>query len=138
MGFRSHLIIRSSLLLGGENLAVSIRLKRMGRKRKPFYRVVVADSRTPRQGVAIDDLGYYNPMTEPNQIQIDEEKALTWLKEGAIPTDTTRSLLSKIGVMKKFRGHDQPAEEDAEENAEAEPEAEPEETEQSDSESDGE
>ncbi len=124
-------------------MAVSIRLKRMGRKRRAFYRVVVADSRTRRQGVTVDDLGYYDPMTEPVQIQIDEEKALTWLKEGAIPTDTTRSLLSKIGVMKKFRGHDQPAEEDAEENAEAEPEAEPEETEpqeteQSDSESDGE
>ncbi len=112
-------------------MAVSIRLKRMGRKRVPFYRVVVADSRTRRQGVTVDDLGYYDPMTEPVQIQIDEEKALTWLKEGAIPTDTTRSLLSKIGVMKKFRGQDQPAEEDAEENAEAEPEAEPEETEQS-------
>ena len=111
-------------------MAVSIRLKRMGRKRKPFYRVVVADSRTPRQGVSVDDLGYYDPMTEPVQIQIDEEKALTWLKEGAIPTDTTRSLLSKIGVMKKFRGQDQPAEEDAEE--------EPQEAEQSDSESDGE
>ena len=96
-------------------MAVSIRLKRIGRKRKPFYRVVVADSRTPRQGVTVDDLGFYNPMADPAQVEIDEEKALAWLKEGAIPTDTTKSLLSKIGVMKKFRGQDQPAEEDAEE-----------------------
>ncbi len=80
--------------------------------------MVVADSRTPRQGVSVDDLGYYDPMTEPVQIQIDEEKALTWLKEGAIPTDTTRSLLSKIGVMRKFRGQDQPVEEAAEEATE--------------------
>ena len=111
-------------------MAVSIRLKRMGRKRKPFYRVVVADSRTPRQGVVVDDLGYYDPMTEPVQIQIDEEKALTWLKEGAIPTDTTRSLLSKIGVMRRLHGQDQPVEEAAEEGTQ--------EAEQSDSESDGE
>ena len=127
-------------------MAVSIRLKRMGRKRRPFYRVVVADSRTRRQGVTIDDLGYYNPMTEPVQIKIDEEKALSWLKEGAIPTDTTRSLLSKIGVMRKFRGQDLPAEETAEEVTEevAEEateevaEEETQEAEQSDSESDDE
>jgi small subunit ribosomal protein S16 len=128
------------LIAGGENLAVSIRLKRMGRKRKPFYRVVVADSRTPRQGVAVDDLGFYNPMTDPAQIEIDEEKALTWLKEGAIPTDTTRSLLSKIGVMKKFRGQDdEPVAEEpvADESPEEEKEEEPAE-EQPDSESDDE
>ena len=123
-------------------MAVSIRLKRMGRKRRAFYRVVVADSRTPRQGVTIDDLGYYDPMTEPVKIQIDEEKALTWLKEGAIPTDTTRSLLSKIGVMRKFRGQDQPVEEAAEEAAEEVTEEvaeeETQEAEPSDSESDGE
>ncbi len=127
-------------------MAVSIRLKRMGRKRVPFYRVVVADSRTRRQGVTIDVLGYYDPMTEPVQIQIDEEKALTWLKEGAIPTDTARSLLSKIGVLRRFRGQDQPVEEAAEEvTEEAAEEAteevaeeETQEAEQSDSESDDE
>lgn len=97
--------------VGGKNLAVSIRLKRRGRKRKPFYRVIVADSRTPRQGVTIDDLGYYNPMTDPPQVQLNEEKALSWLKEGAIPTDTVRSLLSKAGLIQKFRGHEQPIEE---------------------------
>ena len=134
--------------VGGENLAVSIRLKRRGRKRKPFYRVIVADVRVPRQGVVIDDLGYYNPMTDPPQVQLNEEKALSWLKEGAIPTDTVRSLLSKAGLMQKFRGHEQPVEEDteqpvaedkkvtpaAEENKEEEPEA----AEQTDSESDDE
>lgn len=112
-------------------MAVSIRLKRMGRKRKPFYRVVVADSRTPRQGVTVDDLGYYDPMTEPVQIQIDEEKAVTWLKEGAVPTNTARSLLSKVGVLRKFQGQDQPPEEDDEEE-ETQP------AEQSDSEPHGE
>ncbi len=127
-------------------MAVSIRLKRMGRKRVPFYRVVVADSRTRRQGVTDDDLGYYDPMTEPVQIQIDEEKALAWLKEGAIPTDTARSLLSKIGVMRTFRGQDQPVEEAAEEVTEEAAEEATEEVaeeeaqaaEQSDSESDDE
>jgi len=108
------------LFVGGESLAVSIRLKRRGRKRKPFYRVIVADSRVPRQGVFVDDLGYYNPMTDPPEVQIDEEKALAWLKEGAIPTDTVRSLLSKAGLMRKFRGHAQPIEEDKEEEKEEE------------------
>ena len=104
-------------------MAVSIRLKRMGRKKKPFYRVVVADSRTPRQGVAIDDLGYYNPMTDPVQIQIDEEKALTWIKEGAIPTDTAKSLLSKVGILKKLQGQDEPVEDEGE-DAQAEEQSE--------------
>ncbi len=95
-------------------MAVSIRLKRMGRKRKPFYRVIIADSRKPRQGVAVDDLGYYDPMTEPVQIQIDEEKALTWLGEGAIPTETAKSLLSKSGILQKFHKQSHPGEEDEE------------------------
>ena len=111
-------------------MAVSIRLKRMGRKRKPFYRVIVADSRTPRQGVTVDDLGFYDPMTDPVRIQIDEEKALTWLSKGAIPTDTTRNLLSRIGVMRKLHEQGQPDEEGKEEKATVE--------EQPDSESDGE
>ena len=83
-------------------MAVAIRLKRMGRKKKPFYRLVVADERNPRQGLDIDDLGYYDPMQDPVNLQIDAEKALAWLKDGAKPTDTARSLLSKVGIMKKF------------------------------------
>ncbi len=86
-------------------MAVAIRLKRFGRKKRPFYRVVVADTKNPRQGESVDDLGYYDPLTEPAQIQINEEKALKWLKEGAKPTDTIRSLLSKTGILQKF--HDQ-------------------------------
>jgi len=81
-------------------LALAIRLKRMGRKKKPFYRIIVIDERNPRQGRAVDDLGYYNPMTEPNQIEINTEKSLVWLKEGAKPSQTVRSLLSKAGVLK--------------------------------------
>ena len=83
-------------------MAVKLRLKRMGSKQKPFYRVVAADSRTKRDGETIEDIGYYNPITEPATVKIDEEKALTWLKTGAQPTDTVRDLLSKQGIMKKF------------------------------------
>ncbi len=83
-------------------MALAIRLRRMGRKKKPFYRVIVADKREPRQGRLVDDLGYYNPMTDPAQVQINEEKALIWLKNGAEPTETARSLLSKAGILKKF------------------------------------
>lgn len=83
-------------------MALAIRLNRMGRKKKPFYHVVVIDQRKPRQGVPVDDLGYYNPMTDPAEIKIDEVKALKWLKEGAIPTQTVRSILSKMGVLQKL------------------------------------
>ena len=83
-------------------MAVKLRLKRMGSKQKPFYRVVAADSRTKRDGETIEDIGYYNPITEPATVKIDEEKALSWLKTGAQPTDTVRDLLSKQGIMKKF------------------------------------
>lgn len=83
-------------------MALAIRLKRMGRKKKPFYHVVVIDKRKPRQGVSVDNLGYYNPMTDPAEIKIDEVKALKWLKEGAIPTQTVRSILSKAGILQKF------------------------------------
>ncbi|KAA0258527.1 30S ribosomal protein S16 [Deferribacter autotrophicus] len=83
-------------------MATKIRLMRMGRKKRPFYRVVVADSRAKRDGAYIESLGYYNPLTNPAEIKIDAEKALEWLKKGAIPTDTARSLLSKAGVMAKF------------------------------------
>jgi len=88
-------------------LPVAIRLKRFGRKKKPFYRVVVADTRDPRQGRSIDNLGYYNPLTEPAQVQIDEDKAIKWLTDGAKPTDTVKSLLSKIGILQKFHAQKQ-------------------------------
>ena len=82
---------------------VKIRLRRMGRNRRPFYRVVVADSRSPRDGKFIDNIGYYNPLTDPATINIDEEKALKWLGYGAQPTDTVRSLLAKLGIMDKIK-----------------------------------
>lgn len=83
-------------------MAVRIRLKRMGAKKRPFYRVVVADSRSPRDGRFIEEIGYYDPLREPVEIKIDVEKALKWLQNGAQPSDTARSLLSKAGVMQKF------------------------------------
>lgn len=83
-------------------MAVRIRLKRMGAKKRPFYRLVVADSRAARDGAFIDTLGYYNPISEPVELQIDEEKALDWLKKGAQPSDTAKSLLQRTGVMEKF------------------------------------
>ena len=81
---------------------VKIRLKRMGAKKAPFYRIVVADSRSPRDGAFIENIGTYNPLTTPAEIKIDEELTLKWLKNGAIPTDTVRNILSKAGIMKKF------------------------------------
>ena len=86
-------------------MAVVIRLKRTGRKKLPFYRMVVADGRNPIQGKFVDDLGYYDPMKDPAQIQIDEEKALMWLKDGADPTDTVKSILKKTGVLEKFHAY---------------------------------
>lgn len=83
-------------------MAVKIRLKRMGAKKAPFYRVVVADSRYPRDGRFIEEIGTYNPLTEPAQIQIKEERALYWLQTGAQPSDSVRNLLSKVGVMKQM------------------------------------
>ena len=79
-------------------MAVKIRLKRMGAKKAPFYRVVVADSRYPRDGRFIEELGYYNPTTNPVDIKIDIEKAQTWIKNGAQPTETVKSLLKKAGM----------------------------------------
>ena len=81
-------------------MAVKIRLRRMGAKRAPFYRVVVADSRYPRDGRFIDEIGTYNPMTEPAEIKIDNEKAAQWIKNGAQPTDTVKVILKKSGVIK--------------------------------------
>ena len=81
---------------------VKIRLRRMGAKKAPFYRIVVADSRYPRDGRFIEEVGYYDPTKEPSVIKIDEEKALEWMNKGAQPTDTVRSLFSKQGIMAKF------------------------------------
>lgn len=83
-------------------MAVKIRLKRMGAKKSPFYRVVVADSRSPRDGRSIETLGHYDSTTQPAVIKIDEEKALEWLQKGAQPTDTVKDIFSKIGIMKKW------------------------------------
>jgi len=80
-------------------MAVKIRLKRIGKKKNPYYRVVVADSRYPRDGRFIEEIGTYNPMAEPSEVHIDAEKARKWLKNGAQPTDTVRSLLKKTGVI---------------------------------------
>ena len=78
---------------------VKIRLRRMGAKKAPFYRVVVADSRSPRDGRCIEEIGPYNPLTNPATITIDVEKAQTWIKNGAQPTDTVRGLLKNAGVL---------------------------------------
>ena len=83
-------------------MAVKIRLKRMGSKKKPFYRVVVADSRSPRDGRFIETIGTYNPLLNPAEVSINEELALQWLANGAQPSDTVRNLLSQQGIMKKF------------------------------------
>ncbi len=82
---------------------VKIRLRRVGAKKKPSYRVVVADSRAPRDGAFIAIIGHFNPLTDPETITIDEEKALTWLRQGAQPTETAARLLSKVGIMEKFK-----------------------------------
>ena len=78
---------------------VKIRLKRMGMKKQPFYRIVVTDSRNARDGRFIEEIGYYNPLSEPAEIRIDQERAKYWLGNGAQPTDTTRGLLKKGGVL---------------------------------------
>ena len=83
-------------------MAVKIRLKRMGAKKAPFYRVVVADSRSPRDGRFIDSIGTYNPLTTPAEINIDKEAAKKWISEGAQPTDTVKNLFSKAGIMKEI------------------------------------
>ncbi len=81
-------------------MAVKIRLRRMGAKKAPFYRVVVADSRYPRDGRFIEEIGTYNPMTDPAEIKIDAEKAQKWIANGAQPTDTVRALLKKSDIIK--------------------------------------
>ncbi len=82
---------------------VKIRLRRVGAKKKPSYRVVIADSRAPRDGAFISIIGHFNPLADPEVIVIDEEKALAWLRQGAQPTVTVARLLSKVGIMEKFK-----------------------------------
>ncbi|MDR3190960.1 MAG: 30S ribosomal protein S16 [Lactobacillaceae bacterium] len=83
-------------------MAVKIRLKRMGSKKRPFYRVVVADSRSPRDGRFIETVGTYNPLVEPAEVKLNEEVILSWLSNGAQPSDTVKNLLSNAGILKKF------------------------------------
>ena len=83
-------------------MATMIRLKRMGAKKSPFYRIVVADSHYPRDGRFIEEVGYYNPTTEPAEVKVDEEKVMQWMAKGAKPTDTVKSLLTQQGIVKKF------------------------------------
>ena len=82
---------------------VKIRLRRVGSKKQPSYRLVVADARAPRGGAFINIIGHYNPLTDPETVVIDEEKALSWLRQGAQPTATAARLLSKTGIMEKFK-----------------------------------
>jgi small subunit ribosomal protein S16 len=83
-------------------MAVKIRLKRMGANKSPFYRIVVADSRSPRDGRYIEVVGTYNPVAQPAQVQINEDLVLKWLQDGAKPSDTVRNLFSNEGIMEKF------------------------------------
>jgi small subunit ribosomal protein S16 len=83
-------------------MAVKLRLKRMGAKQRPFYRLVAADSRSPRDGKFIETVGTYDPIKQPAVISLDEEKILKWLGLGAVPTETVRTILKKNGVLKKF------------------------------------
>ena len=78
---------------------LKIRLRRMGAKKAPFYRIVVADSRAPRDGAFVEEIGYYNPIVEPVELKVDAERAREWLKNGAQPTDTVRALLKKSGAI---------------------------------------
>lgn len=84
-------------------MAVKLRLKRMGSKQRPFYRIVAADSRSPRDGKFIEVVGTYQPIYKDNNVNVDEEKAIKWLKNGAQPTNTVKSLLSKSGVWAKYK-----------------------------------
>lgn len=83
-------------------MAVKIRLKRMGAKKTPFYRIVVADSHSPRDGRYIEIVGTYNPVVQPAKVDLNEELILKWLQDGAKPSDTVRNLLSNQGIMEKF------------------------------------
>ena len=84
-------------------MAVKIRLKRMGAKKKPAYRIVVADSRTQRDGRPIEEIGYYDPTTEPSTFKVCEDRALAWLEKGATPTPTAKTILRRAGVLEKWK-----------------------------------
>ena len=105
-------------------MAVRIRLQRHGRKKRPFYRLVAADARAQRDGVFLERLGHYNPLTDPADVVIDEEKALKWLRRGAQPSDTAKRLLSQSGILMKFEyeklGKPMPETESTETDAETE------------------
>ena len=120
-------------------MAVRIRLQRHGRKKRPFYRLVAADARSQRDGVFLERLGHYNPMTEPADVLIDEEKALKWLRRGAQPSDTAKRLLTQNGILMKFEyeklGKPMPGDEAVEEVEKTE-EVEPTETQDVESETD--
>ncbi|RKU16916.1 30S ribosomal protein S16 [Candidatus Poribacteria bacterium] len=120
-------------------MAVRIRLQRHGRKKRPFYRLVAADARAQRDGVFLERLGHYNPMTDPADVFIDEEKALKWLRRGAQPSDTAKRLLTQNGILMKFEyeklGKPMPGDEVAEEVVETE-DVEPTETQDAASETD--
>ncbi|HJC03817.1 MAG TPA: 30S ribosomal protein S16 [Candidatus Ligilactobacillus avistercoris] len=83
-------------------MSVKIRLKRMGSKKRPFYRIVVADSRSPRDGRFIESVGTYNPLTEPETVTLKEDQIMSWLNNGAQPSATVKNILSRQGIMKKF------------------------------------
>jgi small subunit ribosomal protein S16 len=83
-------------------MSVKIRLKRVGKTKAPSYRVVVADSRSPRDGRIIEKIGWYNPLVEPSAIHIDEEKAISWMSKGAQPTESVASLLRRVGILERF------------------------------------
>lgn len=87
----------------GVFVAVRIRLKRMGAKKQPFYRLVVADARSPRDGRFIAEVGYYDPTANPTVIKVEEDKVLEWLGKGAQPSETVKALLAKVGVMRKYQ-----------------------------------
>ncbi|MYA56164.1 30S ribosomal protein S16 [Candidatus Poribacteria bacterium] len=120
-------------------MAVRIRLQRHGRKKRPFYRLVAADARAQRDGVFLERLGHYNPMTDPADVFIDEEKALKWLRRGAQPSDTAKRLLTQNGILMKFEyeklGKPMPGSEGVEESTETE-DVEPTETQDATSETD--
>jgi len=89
---------------------VRIRLKRLGAKKRPFYRIVVAESSSPRDGRFIDQIGYYDPLTDPATVKIDAEKAIMWLRRGAQPSDTAEHLLKRQGILDQMKAKPGPAE----------------------------
>jgi len=106
-------------------MAVKLRLKRMGAKKRPYYRIVAADSRSPRDGRFIEAVGTYDPIVKENNITLDEEKVMKWLKTGAEPTDTVKSILSNAGVWKKFKAEASAPKPKVKKEVEAKPAAKP-------------